>query len=163
MKYKIYRPDGDFATANLTVPEGYGEMYIHDNAVAQTLTNQNEWYVVTDTWISGDNSGFTADTANSRIICNAPGVYHLTCQICYNGANIDAYEFSIFINGVAKIDLDTHTDARQTSQTISSSIVGIVVLSNNDIIDLRARCTSSAGTNITVVHIDISLSKVRAF
>lgn len=157
--YRIYRPDNRFEILNLTMPQGYGAIYIHDNAVAQTLTNQNEFYLITGTWLEGDCSGFTPDTANNRIICNEAGEYQINCQINYNGANIDGYQFAIFVNGVQNQELTVHTDARQTTQTISTPVMGLVSLAKNDIIDLRAECTTSAGTQITVVHVNIALAR----
>lgn len=157
--FQIFKPYNRIEIINGTVNEGHGEIYIHDNAVAQTLTNQNQFYKVTDTWLAGSCSGFTADTSNAQLICNKAGIYHLTAQVNYNGSNNDAYVFAIFVNGVEDISLVAHTDARLLSQTISSPIMGLISLQKNDVVDLRAECTSNAGTAITMVHSNISLSR----
>lgn len=155
---KVYKTDGHYFELNETIKGGYGEMYIHDNAIQQTLTDQDVYYKIVDSWLAGENNGFTIDTANAQIICGVSGTYVVNVEIDYNGSNNDSYMFAVFVNGVQHNSLMAHTDARQLSQTISCPISGIMPLSRNDILDVRARCSSSGGTNITVVHCNLSLS-----
>jgi hypothetical protein len=138
----------------------YGEMYIHGNTTPISLTTQNTWYLLADTWIAGNNNGFTADTANNRLICNSEGIYHVTGQISYTASQNETYQFEVFINGVAQNDLMSESVARLGGNEISCPLSGLTSLVANDIVDIRLRCVSSSSVSAIPVMVNISLSAI---
>jgi hypothetical protein len=112
----------------------FGEMYIHNGASAISLTTQNTFYKYTAGWRNGNNNGFTADTANSRLICKNSNYYHIVVQNSFTSSpNIDLY-FVVYVNGSAFSELDAKSTSRSSGSQISCPISGIVYLDSGDIV-----------------------------
>lgn len=132
--------------------EAYGEIFLHDNAVPLAFAVQNQFYIFAfATWQSELVNGFTADLANSRLVCNVPGVYQVTAVIDYE-APADNFEFSVFVSGVQQMGITAHSVPRGLTQTICTTVNGLVTLAANDTLDIRGRCTSGPNKSITVIH-----------
>lgn len=139
---------------------GYGEIYVHDNAVSQTFANQNQYYTLNVGWVAGIANNFTADSANSRLICNQTGVYQASAVIDYSGPANQTFQFSIFRNGVAMTNITAHSMPRGAGQIICTTILGIDNFSAGDILDLRGECISAAGQAITVIHANLGAESI---
>lgn len=162
MKYGFAGNGSALAGLTVLAVAPYAEMYIHDNANPETLTLQNTWYKVTDTWTADDLYGFSADIPNAQLICHAQGIYHVTTQINFQATPNASFQFAIFLNGVEQVDLAAHSIMRGVSQTISVPILGVVALIPGDILDLRVQCVSAAGTTVTVIHVNLTLHAIGA-
>lgn len=143
------------AASPIAAYSSYGQFYVDGNAVAQVLTNQNQYYVVNPGWTAGISNGFTADVTNSRLICNVPGIYAIGVSVDYIGPVNQIVKFAIFVNGVVNSLLTAHTVPRGANQIVYTAIGALIQLSPGDIIDLRAESTTAAGVSITVVHSNV--------
>lgn len=138
----------------------YGEIYIENNAVALVITNQNQFYVITPGWTANATSGFTADTANNRLICNATNTYQITAVIDYAGPSNHTFEFAVFVNGIQQGHMTAHSQPRGAGQFICTTLAGLHALVAGDTIDVRADCDDAPGQSITVVHANLGITKV---
>lgn len=146
--------------ASTQVIPAYGEMYVENNAVALTLTNQSQFYVITPGWTENAVSGFTADTANNRLICNVENTYQLSTVIDFSGPSNQLFEFSICVNGTPQGHMTAHSQPRGAGQFICTTLIGLHALTSGDFVDVRAACLSSAGQAITVVHANLGATKI---
>lgn len=138
----------------------YGEIFIENNATPLVLTNQNQFYVITPGWTANHVSGFTADTANNRLICNTPNIYQLTGVIDFSGPSNQVFEFAIFVNGVQQGHITAHSQPRGAGQFICTTIIGLHVLATGDTVDIRADCDTAPGQSITVIHANLGATKL---
>ena len=138
----------------------YGQFYVEGNAVAQTLANQNQYYIINPTWLAGLSSGMTPDVGNSRIIVQVSGVYQILVSIDYSGPVNHEFQFAIFENGIFQALLTTHSVPRGNNQTVFTAIGGLNQLAVGDLLDLRVQCTTGAGQSITVVHANVGLIRL---
>lgn len=138
----------------------YGEIFIENNVTPLVLTNQNQFYVITPGWTANHVSGFTADTANNRLICNTPNIYQLTGVIDFSGPSNQVFEFAVFVNGVQQGHITAHSQPRGAGQFICTTIIGLHMLAAGDTIDLRADCDTAPGQSITVIHANLGATKL---
>ncbi len=138
----------------------YGQFYVDSNAVAQVLTNQNQYYVINPGWTAGISNGFNPDVSNSRLICNVPGIYQILVSVDYIGPVNQTVKFSVFINGVVNNVLTAHTVPRGANQIVFTAIGALIQLAAGDILDLRAESTTAAGVSITVVHANVGANLI---
>lgn len=136
----------------------YAEMYLADNAVTQTLVNQNQFYQWTTGWIAGESKGFTLTPASGQIVPLYTAVYRvsITFGAFINAAN-QTLEFSLFKNGVYQPDHSMHLDLPNTRGN-SGAIAGILTLNAGDVLDLRVQNTTSAGKVLTIEDANLNCS-----
>lgn len=136
----------------------YAEMYLADNAVTQTLTNQNQFYQWTTGWIAGESNGFTISAATGQITALYSAVYRLAISFgaFINAANQDL-EFGLFRNGVYQPDHSMHLSLPNTRGN-AGAIAGILTLNANDVLDLRIQNTTSAGKLLTLEDANLNCS-----
>lgn len=136
----------------------YGEMYLADNLLGQTLTNQNQFYQWTTGWIVGESNGFTITATTGRIVSLHSAVYRvsITFGAFINAANQDL-EFALFKNGLYQPDHSMHLSLPNTRGN-SGAIAGILTLNLGDILDLRVQNTTSAGKILTVEDANLNCS-----
>lgn len=148
----------DFPVHFLAGAMVYGEMFIADNVIGQTLANQNQFYQWTTAWQIGENSGISPSLSGSNMIANVSGVYRVSLSFAANvtGTNQNL-EFSIFRNGVYQPDHSMHLILPNV-QGNSGALMGILTLNAGDIIDVRVQNTSSAGKVFTLEDANLSCS-----
>lgn len=136
----------------------YGEMYVADNAIGQTLTLQNHFYQWTTGWHAGESGGISLSLPGSKMVVSERGVYRVSFTFAANitGAN-QIVEFAIFKNGVYQPDHSMHL-VLPNVQGNSGAIMGILSLNAGDVIDLRVQNTSSAGKVFTLEDGNLSCS-----
>jgi hypothetical protein len=139
----------------------YGEMYISDNVTAVALTLQNTFYKITPNWTAGNADGMTADTANSQIVCNKKSVFFVSVSIT-SGLDTpnETIEFGIFKNGAHVVKLDQEVEFHQANDVNNASLTGMIALDVGDVIDVRANCTTSAGTNLKPIDVNMSALRI---
>lgn len=135
-----------------------GEIYFDDNVTTQTLTLQNTYYKITPTaWVAGTNNGFTPIIPSQEIQCGVAGTYLVVAQGDIQAANNEVIEFAIYVNGIHQNNLESYLTGRGGSQHLTFGCNGFLVLVPTDIVDLRVKCSSSAGQVILVTHCNLSL------
>lgn len=138
-----------------------GEIYVADNVTAQTATNQNTWYKWTTGYASGQSSNATLSTGNGNITALAAGGVKIsvTGSISAN-ANAQVLEVAVFKNDVYQTDLSCHITIPASGDYHNFAISGLSNFSINDVIDVRINNTTSAGKNITIQEVQLSMTAV---
>lgn len=128
-----------------------GELSLTAQAAPLTLTNQNQFYLINQ-WNSIANQvNATGNLGSGSITVGTAGWWKLAVVLSgFGDAGSPTYEFSVFINGVE------HTNAKvqqvmNTGTTQSWSISDVNQLNAGDVVDVRVRCTTAAGKQITLV------------
>lgn len=139
----------------------YGEIYCQGATGSLVLTMQNRWYQVTNFDTNGEANGTTPDHTSDDVTIDAGGVYLVTVPTSFSGSASSTFELQVHKNnGASGFNNLYCTRALGTSGDVgSTSIGGLVSLSDGDTVELWVRCTSGAGKSITVR--DCTLSVVR--
>jgi len=146
-------PTGATGAAATPGTAAHGEIR---SATTRTVNTDPDgtFHLVDIIWLPGDNSGFTADTANEALICNTSGVYHLTFNSSVSSIT-SGFILSLYKNRVA-------TDLKGYSSDINGSglfeISGLITLSTNDTLTLYVSTTGTTG--IDFYYSDLALSAV---
>jgi len=140
----------------------YGEIYTQGNTTAQTLDVQNTWEVVDALDTAGNSYLTTINTTNHTITVSRDSTYIADFELSYNGDSTEDYEFAVFNNGVVQSDLHTGNANFDTYSGNVNNVgaCGILALSASDVLDVRARCTSSASVDITVRNINFRVVEI---
>lgn len=86
----------------------YAEIYVHDNAVAQSIATGASYVKLTAFASNGLSSVATSDVANDKITITHPGIYHVTHTAgALVGTAASVMDFSIFLNGVEQQQCET--------------------------------------------------------
>ena len=140
-------PAGAPATPGATA---YGELIIDNNAVAQTLTVQNQWYKINGAWIASENNGVTLDPGNGQMTPTVGGAFQTIIAMSVTTPNANhTFEFSVFKNGLI---IQDHNGIQklQSNAIVMMTLTGLAVLAAGDVVDVRARCTDTGGQDITI-------------
>ena len=142
-------PQGPGATATSAA---YGEIYTQGNTSGQTLDTQNIWEVVDALDTAGDSNETTINTTNHTITVSRTGVYAVDFELSYNGTASEDYEFAVFVDGVIQSDLHTGNANFDTYAGNVNNVgaCGILSLTASEVLDVRARCTSSNTVSVTI-------------
>lgn len=138
----------------------YGEEIITNNAVAITLTNQNQFYPVNTGWANDDALNCVQDAVNGTLAPTVSGEYLTICTVVFTSAGLQQVEFQLFKNGVAIPDHKAISWVDTAIFPNTVTISGIDGLVGGDVISLKVRCTSAAGLVITVTDANMSVVKV---
>lgn len=139
---------------------GYGELYIADNVVTQTLTPQNSFVKWVNGWTVGEFNQTTPSVANSNIVIGTAGVYMVSCSmsLAVTGNN-QTLEVAIFRNGAYQPDHSLHA-VFATGDIVPFTLIGILTLGINDTIDVRVQNTTSAGKVLTISDANLSCHQI---
>jgi hypothetical protein len=131
----------------------YGEIYIYNNANAQTLTLANHYYTVLH-FTAGLSNEFTA--GSNQLVCNQAGVYQVSCIASYGANNNDVMRFAVHLNGSPLTNMVAEAVTKGATSTQDIAITGFVTLAAGDILDLRVECTTGAGETILITHANLN-------
>jgi hypothetical protein len=159
-------PDGATGPPGVTGPDGatgpsgadgagvayYGEISVAGNASGQTLTNQNEFYKITQFDTNGISNGMVNDQANNKITVNNAGVYEFLFTFSFSGSTTRNFIIGIYIDGVLA------TQAQAERKLGSGGDVGAVPISciasvgAGEDVELYVKCTDVAGATFLMTH-----------
>lgn len=128
-----------------------GEISVDSNAVAVTMTNQNQYYPITAGWVVGINQNVTPNATAGTLTIENAGIFETLAAIGFTSPNQpNTLFFGIFKNGTLIADhvAITWTDTVVYPNTVT--VVGIDNLAVGDVLDVRVQCTTAAGVQITV-------------
>ncbi len=151
-------PQGNVGPTGVNV---YGEMTITNNSTATTLTTQNTWYPITASWNLGDDfNQMTGNTAVGSLTCTANSAAQANetlASLSLNFGNAsETYQLAVFKNGNLITEHETELSGTTTSE-ISSTLSGIDTMSNGDVFQIFARCTTRSTTSITILRANFSV------
>ena len=151
-------------SAVLSELEGsYAEIYTINNATATTLTTQNTWYQVTIFTANGISQNLTPDYTNDHITVTKDSAYKIIADISFTGDVNNTYQFQFKKNNGAT-DITSSMMERELGSTASvgaGAVTGGCECSNNDTIELWARCITGASKSVTVKHTNVFVSDVK--
>jgi hypothetical protein len=112
-------------------------------------------------WTAGNNSGFTADTANSQLICTTNGVY----RVSFNGTFVNqtgqyTIYFFVYKNGsilpAGNIQAGMSANAASTGGYETVSMSGIVSLDINDEIQVYAKVGTQSSVRFAYMNLNVT-------
>jgi hypothetical protein len=144
-------------------PVGYGEIHVHDSAVAQSIPTGTTYALITN-WTDNGESLYTTPDAvtNKRITVAKAGVY----QVVYNcsmisGTNNATFLVTAYKNGTTELNNLHFSRKIGTGADVGSAgFSGLVSLSANDYIDVRVRHDQIGAVNFTQVYACLSLQRI---
>lgn len=155
---KIYPDTSGGSPVHVT--GAYGELYIADNVVTQTLTLKNNFVKWVNGWAVGEFNQTTPSAVNSNIVAGTGGVYMVSCSMSLSiSGNNQTLEVAIFRNGVYQPDHSLHA-VFATGDIVPFTLIGILTLSVNDTIDLRVQNTISDGKVLTISDANLSCHQI---
>ena len=153
---KVYTADGA-GSGSWVFPAGhaYGDMYITNGSVAQTLAAASAKAKLnpTGSWTANGNQAVTIDATNGQITVLQGGVYQLDFWIVFETAAISggaAYNFHYAINGTSGTRKVYVRKTTNNVDTLNVSAVGYATLAANDVVSMYVGGDgTSSGTTIT--------------
>lgn len=136
----------------------YGELIIGSSAASLALTVQGTWYPVVSNWSSNEVSGVTLTPAAGTMTIVSAGVYQTACVINFTSPSApNTVQFGIFKGNSLIADHLAISWLDTTTYPNNVAITGIVSLAVGDVISLRARCTTAAGTSVVPTDVNFSV------
>lgn len=141
----------------------YGEIHVHDSAVAQSIPTGATYTLITN-WTDNGLSLYTTPDAltSRRITVSKTGVYEVSynCSMLLGTSNVVLF-ISAFKNGTTELDnLHFSRKIGTGSDVGSASFNGIIQLSAGDYIDVRIKHDNVGSVNFTQVYANLNLKRV---
>lgn len=148
------------AGSGVVITGAYGELYIADNALTQTLTVQSQWYQWTTAWVVGEANSTVPSAVGGNITVSVGGVYRVSCamSLAITGTN-QTLEVAIFKNGAYQLDHSLHAKFA-TADIVPLALSGILTLAIGDVIDLRIRNETSPNRVLTISDANLNCSQI---
>lgn len=134
-------------------PPQYGEL-AGSSTVACTV--QNTFYQVSSL-TAGLTSGFSA--VGSTLVYTGPATapFKVACSFSMEtDTKNNTYDISAFVNGVQDPQ-STASRYISNNDVGSASFAGLFTLSPGDVVEAKARCTTSAGTTLTFTAVNLTI------
>jgi hypothetical protein len=134
-------------------------MTISSSSTAINLTLINTFYLITGWTGNVYNSGTTPSSANSNIVINSAGIYQTLANISYIfGGNAHIYNFAIFVNGTQLSGHQASAEINNSNNFINNiTISGIAQFNPGDVVDIRVKNVTAAGSTITVQNANFNV------
>lgn len=139
----------------------YGEIYVKDNATADTIATGTPTQVLRfDT--NGQSNGTTPDHTNDHITIDNSGKYLVTISCSFSGTGSVNWQFDCYKNNGDTIFNNLHTDRKigAAGDVGSISMSGIVDLTATDTLELWIQQDSGVNKDITVQDCTISIVQI---
>lgn len=128
----------------------YGEIYVSDGAVAQTLTSANTYYKLTAFTTNGLSNNVTNDAANDKITIDIAGDYLIQFFITFSDSNNKTFSFRCFNattnTAYANTVVKSHS---HSTDPMFIAVSAFVQAAQGDDLIVQAAC-GTASTAITV-------------
>lgn len=139
----------------------YGSIWVHDNSTAQSITGI--YMHVDDFDTVGDANNVVGSVgATGTVRPTVAGAYEIIFTATVDSSATTEIEYSIFVNDVEQTEINVHRDFPASGAVGSISAAGIIELSANDRVDVRARRADEGAGSISYVVINGNLSISRA-
>ena len=141
----------------------YGEMTLNNPSGGITgvmMTNQNQYYQITNGWVAGDNSGVSFNT--DELVVNTAGTYLTICTLSVevDTPNQDIV-FGIFKNGSIITDHIAQVRMDNASETSSVTVTGVVTgINSGDTFDIRVQDITEPGRLLTILYSNFNLEAI---
>ena len=142
----------------------YGSIQCIDGSASQTLTNQNQWYQVTQFTANGSADGEeTRPNHTSDLIqIGRAGTYLIGFDVSFNGDINEDYEIMVKKNnGATDLDVKCSRQIGGVADIGSASASNIISsVAQNDTIELWVRCISGAGKTFDIDQANLKVMMV---
>ena len=139
----------------------FAEIYIVDNAVAQTIPTGAVYTKLTGAATNGQSNGCTADGVNAKITTITAGRYKIDAH--FNGsvdtANTE-FQGAIFVDGVIQNNLRCAVEFVAANKACSSSLTGIIDVAAAKDIDFRVIHDDGGDVDLTIEHANINVTMI---
>lgn len=140
-------------------PPAYGQIYEQGAGTEIAITTGGTFVK----WVSstaGESNLVTLSTDDDTITIDAgsAGMYLVAFQASFVGNAAEIYHWAVHVGGVLQ---DTVSSERKVGATDmgSQSGIGLIALSDADVVDLRVTSTTNSKT-ATVYHVTLTLTRV---
>jgi hypothetical protein len=140
----------------------YGEIYVVNGVVAQTLTNANTYYKLTAFTTDGLSNGTTPQAASDSIRIDIAGDYLIQFFITFSGANNKTFAFRCYNETTAAAYANTVVkSSSHSTDPMFVAVSAFVSAAANDVLIVQAACLTS-GANITVSDANLAVLLLKA-
>ncbi len=160
---QVLTATADNAATWQTPARYYASLYAHASSNSMTLTNDDQFYLLTPTaWANAVTaSGMSTDTSTSegRITVTNSGVYQISAYVSFTtSTSAQCFEMAVYKNGsvladVPYGDIYVAAEAAAATEHTNMSVSYMVSLTAADYLQLFVRCTSGAGANFVPVEV----------
>jgi hypothetical protein len=137
----------------------YGTLYVQNETPTAQTGIGTSFTTVTGFEGEGESNGVTLSAANDNITVSSDGVYMIGAQTSFSGSNNVTYTMRIYVNGTGQIACFRRKLGASGDVGSASIAFTPLVLSANDVIDLRVKA-DSAGQNISMYSGQLSVYKI---
>jgi hypothetical protein len=139
----------------------FGDLYFNDNFSEDTLTNQNTWYKISR-FVSKDRSPkVTSSTVNDNMTIEEKGIYQLTANLSVQKTSGGSeYEIAFHIDDILLAKSKIIKNMTTTSVSDLVTLNAIQFLGQDQVIDVRIRCTDSASSVILVENANFNIMRI---
>lgn len=139
----------------------FAGIHTHDNTTPQSIPTGTTYTKIIN-WGDNDVSvNATPDATNGQITSLKTGIYRLegSFSLSSGTANIITW-VAPFINGVEFDSIHFKRKISTAGDVGSAALSGIVSLSENDVVDIRARHNNAGSVNLTFEYMNFSISRI---
>jgi hypothetical protein len=143
----------------VAMPPAYGQLYEHSAGTVISITTGGTFVP----WVSstaGESNLTTpaVDTDNITIDSGGAGVYLVSFQVSFIGSATEIFHWVVHVQGSPEHKVGSERKVGAADMG-SQSGVGLIALSDADVVDLRVTSTSNTKT-ATVNHVQLTLTRV---
>lgn len=140
----------------------YGEIYVANGAVSQTLTSAGTFYKVTAWTTDGLSNGVTTSAANDRLTIATSGVYLMQFFVTFSDSNNRTFSFRCYNETAASAYANTLVKvSSHSSDPMFVAVSAIIHANAGDDLIVQAACATSS-TTITVSDANFALLLLKA-
>lgn len=137
----------------------YAEIYVADNASAQSIPTGATYTKVTAFATNGQSSNATADQANDKITLTKAGKYLVNGMIDVQAATANTrLDLAVFAGGTIQNNIKSYVEFPNANVDQEIVVSGIISVSANTDIDLRVKHDDAGSVNITVENANLTIT-----
>jgi len=137
----------------------YGEIYVHNNGVAQSIATGAAYTKSTAWTTDGQERNCTNDAANDKITLTETGIYKVSCNASAKSgtANINLLG-AIFLNAVEQDQIHFRRKISTANDEGSMAMNGFIDVTTAPWdLDLRLRHDNAGAVNITITYANMNV------
>lgn len=142
---------------NLITDGVFGEIHVHDNAVAQSIPTGSTYTKSTAFDNNGVSRNMTPDQANNEIQVDHDGDYKISGAFSYaSGTQNVEFFLGVFLDGVEQDNIHWTRKVGTAGDVGSSSCHGFITATAGQKIDVRVRHDNAGAINFTLSYSNLN-------
>lgn len=151
-----------FNNVGITNTSANGQMYMHGNATATTVSATNTFYKVAGTTTAGSNNSKFTHASNRMTYDGAVSRRFLViCTLSFNAGNNNACRFGLYASASASVRTGSKVlaTADLAGRAENVTFQDVIEMQNADYVEVHCENTSAV-TNITVSDMNVTITQL---